>query len=472
MTIYRRDHFDAEWLLQMHTYHVPPLPQDGLTFSAVRRHGSKWFVADGCTTMAWLGDIAAQKLYTSNINPIRGLDSLILEYWGDVRTSGFCRSCMIWDNGNEPEQPLIHLPVIYLKCKFRIDEWIWPGNGSWQISLLGVSGNGTPPTWSPFQQAVGLVCGGEVGWKPEPHLWLWVRTDEPVVGGEMCDDRSGDYGGWICRLKDYDRPLEIGRVYDLEMLRRVGVDGAVGVWLDGELVSALSRDGISVTHPSPSGGRTVNIGSSMTIGIPLAPIAGAYSKVVIDDFYVSDEYLGLNMPDPQLVKLIVDCDYQIRFYLGNNGPFYTPKTFYLPYGTLPKLFVEPTNFDHFEINGIPMIDDVTYGDNPPTGNYWKEIWNAHPAVEGPPSRENLIGTVCQGGWGAGAVLSVTPPLYADTIIRVIYSQAPTTQRRLRIEAIRNGIMNIPLVVDGSKGQTPFDRNVTEGLHTPEVPYEE
>lgn len=455
MTIFRRDFFDAEWVIQGAAYHPrAPLPNDGLPFSDNRHHYGKWFVIDAPGGVLWDGDTPRQKLYTSKEKPISGMDSLIMENFGNI-----CTGCFLWNDNREPNVPFTLLNPIYVHLKFRIEEWLYPGSAAWQIGLTGVSG--THASWSPYQQAIGLIGGyyPPVLNNPNPRLFMKAIADVGLPGAAKTEPAPVGSEGILSYLIDLENILEIGKIYDLEILRYVDpVNGKIMVWLDGVPIPSLSFEDIPISF-NLEGVRTVHIGSTNSIGIPIPNLAGAYSKVKVDDFMVSDEYLGVPQPSLKLFKLTVDCKYQVVFYLGNHGPFYTPQTFLVPAGTVPKIFAEPDYFEHFEINGSPMIDAGT-------GLYWKEIWNADPATHPPASDKHVIGMVNQAQVQGGHQPSpqVTPPIYADTLIMLFYTQAPSSQHLLEIAA-RNGIpLSAELIIDGVKDVTPYSRNRLEGNH--------
>lgn len=428
-----KDFFDYEWWLQGSEYAPGGVTANGLQYG-------KWFVIE----TFWNGN-PHQRFYITKENPITGIDSARMEIDGsanDVRTYGWKG---VW-GPHDPDHltwPELLNPA-YLRFRFRVDEWI-TYRPDWRITLGAIGGAGPGNSALEGQVIIGLQANPLADPDNQmlpPRLRLHYRIGD-----------SFDWWTDALTVKIVsEQEVSIGDVHTLEIMRIAdSVNGAVAVWLDGVEVADLRAEDLVTSFPG--GVQTVFLGSGVAAEngfFSLGQSPGSSCVITFDDLRLRDEYIG---PDPLPITyydLTLDSSPQgetVR--VGNHvleAP--TPVTIQVPEGTVPKVGVDSTNFDHWEISpevsGFPISD-------------WEELW---PDL-------GLIATVTRvpaehDPGGVGPI--PTPAIYQDTRITAMY----TTGTKHTLDVASDPVV-ASFTVDELDYTTPWSDQLTEGTHTIAMP---
>jgi hypothetical protein len=413
-----KDFFDYEWWLQGSEY-----GGKGLQYG-------KWMVVE----TFWDSGVPRQRFYITNENPLTGTDSARMEIDGskpDVLTYAW-RS--LWES---PDPDRIGYPNLlnpaYLQFKFRIDEWT-TSNPTWRVTLGAIGGAGPGESSLEGQVIIGLE-----GLDP-PKLRLHYRV------GSSIDDWTD--ANTIKVLSETS--VDVGETYTLEIMRLADpVNGTVAVWLDGIEIADLRAEGLDTSYPG--GERTVFLGNN-----PLAEngffatgsSTGSSCVITFDDLRTSDQYIGVDPSPINHYDLTLDSSPQGKTVrVGNHIVGTTPITIQVPEGTIPKIGVEPANFDHWEIS--PNFDDFSS---------YSETW--------PNMTTSLVATVTRAPAPPGENIgpSPTPAIYRDTRITAIY----TNGVKHTLDVNSNPVAT-SFTVDQLDYETPWNDSLTEGTHTITVP---
>ena len=415
-----KDFFDYEWWLQ------------GSEYAGKGRQYGKWRTIESNLG----GDPQIQLMYISDENPITGTDSAVMEVDG---SASVVRN-FAWAGVRGPYEPdsltyPVYLNPVCLSFKFRIDEWIttYP---EWRVTLAGFGGLDGGSTFE-----IGAVIGLE-GLAP-PKLRLHYRI------GDSYDWWTDEFTQKVLS----EQTISLGEVHTIELIKYYHpTNGVVEVWLDGVKVPDLTFGGLDTSFPG--GIKTVYLGNSPAVEngfFGVGHSGGSSCKISFDDYRVTNQQSIFNpLPSPAFYDLTLDSSPQGKtIRVGNHvleAP--TPVTIQVPEGTVPKIGIDPNNFDHWEISpaieGFPMSE-------------WEEIW-----VDITPT---LISTVTRGVLPGETVGSFpTPAIYQDMRITAIYSTS--VKHTL---SINGSPTSTPFTVDELDYTTPWSDQLTEGTHTISVP---
>ena len=423
-----KDFFDYEWWLQ------------GSEYAGKGNQYGKWFVIE----TFWNGN-PRQRFYITKENLITGTDSARMEIDGsanDVRTFGWRGVWGPYEPDQLPWRELLN--PAYLRFRFRIDEWI-TYRPDWRVTLGAIGGAGPGMSALEGQVIIGLQAN--------------PLADPDNLSLPPClrlHYRIGDSFDWwtdpLTVKIVSEQEVSIGEVHTLEIMRIAdSVNGVVAVWLDGVEVADLRAEDIVTSFPG--GVQTVFLGSGVAAEngfFSLGQSAGSSCVITFDDLRLRDEYIG---PDPLPITyydLTLDSSPQVKTVCVGNHVLEvpTPVTIQVPEGTVPKVGVAPTNFDHWEISpevpGFPISD-------------WEELW---PDL-------GLMATVTRvpaqhdpGGVGP----SPTPAIYQDTRITAMYTTGIKHTLNITSDPVTTSF-----TVDELDYTTPWSDQLTEGTHTIAVP---
>jgi len=410
-----KDFFDYEWWLP------------GSAYAGKGRQYGKWFVVE----MFWDNGVPRQWFEITKENPISGTDSAHMIIDGSKADV----LAMAWRDlfaSSDPDR-LVYpnaLNPAYLRFRFRIDEWVTT-DPNWRVTLgalAGVTG---------YSGFIGQVIIGLEGLNR--NLVLRYRTDsteEEWWGGEVHEVVSSV-------------SVNIGVVHTIEILRLAGTNGEVRVWFDGVEVPEFTVQNIDTSFPG--GISTIEIGNDYHqengfFATGYSP--GSRCIITFDDLRVRNQYIGVDTLPTSHYALTLDSSPQGKTVrVGNHIVGESPTTIQVPEGTTPKVGVDPTNFDHWEIS--PNFDDFSS---------YSETWLN---ITTP-----LIATVTRAPAPPGQNVgpSPTPAIYSDTRITAMY----TTGIKHTLNVTSNPVAT-SFTVDELDYTTPWSDSLTKGTHTISVP---
>jgi hypothetical protein len=367
----------------------------------------------------------------SSDNPISGTDSAVLDINGS-RQGSLCETWVDLSASQDPDHlvhPDIFMSPTYMRFSFRIDRWD-ATNSYWRVTLGELAGN-------EHSALITQVIIALEGFAP-PHLWMLYKTGSSASDWDLPENKHELVSSTTVSL-DVIHSIELYRYAD-------SVDGEVRVWLDGNEVADLTVQNVDTSYPG--GVRSVRIGSSAYY-TKLSP--GSWATITFDDIRVRDQYMGETPLPITYYDLTLDSSPQGKIVrVGNHIAGTTPVTIKVPEGTVPKVGIDPLNFDHWEIDG-----NYTDEHKELFGNY-SEIW--------PNVTPSLIATVTRAPASEGPGVLPTPPIYSDTRITAIY----TTSIKHTVSITSNPVAT-SFTVDELDYTTPWSDSLTEGTHTISVP---
>ncbi|UCB61216.1 MAG: PEGA domain-containing protein [Candidatus Bathyarchaeota archaeon] len=402
-----KDFFDYEWWLP------------GSEYSGMGRQYGKWTVIEMFPNNPHDFRILSD-------NAISGTCSAVLDINGNLQNP-LCETWVDLFTSPDPDHltyPDIYLNPAYMRFRFRIDTWN-ATNSYWRVSLGELSGNEN-------SALVTQVIIALEGYAP-PHLWMLYKTGSSASDWENPQNKHQLIS---------NTTVSLGVIHTLELYKYSHADeGEIKVWLDGTEVADLSTNNLDLSYPG--GVRSIRIGSSEYYS-KLSP--GSWATISFDDLVVRDQYVGEDSFPTTLYDLTLDSSPQGKTVrVGNLIVGTTPVTIKVPEGTIPKIGIEPLNFDHWEIT--PEFDNFSY---------YSETW---PTLSPP-----LAATVTRAEADHGPGPRPTPAIYRDTRITAIYLSG--AQHHLNIASKPS---SIPFTVDELDYLTPWNGSLSEGSHTVSMP---
>lgn len=409
-----KDFFDYEWCLAGSEY-----------FDKGFQYG-KWFVIE-------MFPENVHDFRINNVNPISGSDSATMDINGS-KQGPLCETWLGLAQSLDPDYliwPDIFMNPTYMRFCFRIDRWD-ATNSYWRVTLGELAGN-------ELSSLITQVTIALEGFSP-PHLWMFYKTGSNSSDWDLPENKHEVVSSTT---------VSLGVVHTIEFYRYAHpTEGEIKVWLDGDEVHDLTIQNVDTSYPG--GVRSVRIGSNAHFS-KLSP--GSWATITYDDLRVRDQYIGEESLPITYYDLTLDSSPQGKTVrVGNWIVGQTPVTIRVPEGTLPKVGIDPTNFDHWELTG-----DYTNEQKELFMNY-SEIW--------PDASPTLMATVTRLRPVPGEASSVkpTPAIYQDTRITAIYKTGTK-----HILDVASDPTATSFTVDELDYNTPWSDQLTEGTHTITMP---